>query len=197
MPPGAPAPTSYIPFTSGTLELTDADTEDGAVISGSFSGVFGSFPSASDGNESSGDVGTSDAGSAKSGLVINEVAAKGVPLDWFELYNASESHIALANFAVADDLDNASKRVGFPSELVIAPGAYMLIGLEQETWPGFALGGDEELGIWTADGALVDSVDWAEEDAGEGMSYARVPDRTGEFHTVSQPTPGQANEHVH
>ena len=197
LPPGAPAPTSYIPFTSGTLELTDAGTKDGAAISGSFSGIFGSFPSASEGNESSGDVGTSDAGSAKSGLVINEVAAKGVPLDWFELYNASESHIALANFAVADDLDNASKRVGFPSELVIAPGAYMLIGLEQETWPGFALGGDEELGIWTADGALVDSVDWAEEDAGEGMSYARVPDRTGEFHTVSQPTPGQANEHVH
>ncbi len=63
-------------------------------------------------------------------------------------------------------------------------------------WAGFKLGGDEELGIWTSEGVLVDSVDWDEGDAGEGESYSRFPDGTGEFHSVV-PTPGYENEHHH
>ena len=35
------------------------------------------------------------------GLVINEIAAKGDPLDWFELYNASGAAITLADYVVA------------------------------------------------------------------------------------------------
>ena len=50
------------------------------------------------------------------------------------------------------------------------------------------------MGIWTADGALVDEVDWEEGQAGEGMSFARVPDTIGEFQTVGTPTPGAANQ---
>jgi hypothetical protein len=38
------------------------------------------------------------------GLIINEVAARGEPLDWFELYNASETPLELAGFVLADDL---------------------------------------------------------------------------------------------
>ena len=53
---------------------------------------------------------------------------------------------------------------------------------------------DEELGIWTADGALVAEVDWDEWQAREGMSFARVPDAIGEFQTVGNPTPGAANQ---
>ena len=52
----------------------------------------------------------------------------------------------------------------------------------------------EELGIWTADGALVDEVDWDDGQADEGMSYARVPDATGDFQTVGNPTPGATNQ---
>ena len=37
-------------------------------------------------------------------------------------------------------------------------------------------------------------VDWGEGQAGEGMSFARVPDTTGEFQTVGNPTPGTANQ---
>ena len=122
------------------------------------------------------------------------MAAKGDPLDWFELYNASGEEIALADFVVADDLKDAAKRVAFPDELVIAQGGYLEIELEKDGWPGFALGGDEELGIWTADGVLVAEVDWDEGQAGEGMSFARVPDAIGEFQTVVNPTPGAANQ---
>ena len=52
-------------------------------------------------------------------LVINEVAAKGDPLDWFELYNFTDQVIALGNFFVADDLTDVSKRVAFPTNLFI------------------------------------------------------------------------------
>ena len=66
--------------------------------------------------------------------------------------------------------------------------------MDKDGWPGFSLGGDEELGIWTAEGSLVDSVDWADGQAGEGLSFARVPDITGDFQTVGSPTPGAPNQ---
>ena len=189
IPPGAAAPDSFSPFTAGTLELSVAGTEPGATIVGRFLGYFGESLTHPEENEGSG-----ASTAAYPGLVINEVAAKGDPLDWFELYNATSEAIALAGFLVADDLNNAAKRVAFPSELVLLPGEYMHIELDKGGWPGFALGGDEELGIWTADGILVDEVDWDEGQAGEGESFARVPDATGKFRTVSNPTPGAINE---
>ncbi len=173
-------------FYEGTLELSEAGFEAGAAISGSFSGAFGG-----PGGEYQDAAPAED--TANAGLVINEVAAKGDPLDWFELYNASDSHLALANFTVADDLDDPGKRVAFPTGLVLAPGEYLQVEVDGEGWPGFALGSDEELGVWTAAGMLVDRVDWEEGESGEGMSYARVPDITGDFRTVDNPTPGAAN----
>ena len=189
IPSGAAVPDSFLPFTTGTLELSEAGTEPGAAIVGSLSGVFGGIPSFPEGSE-----GGARTTAAYTGLVINEVAAKGDPLDWFELYNASGEEIALADFVVADDLKDAAKRVAFPDQLVIPQGGYLEIELDKDGWPGFALGGDEELGIWTADGALVAEVDWDEGQAGEDMSFARVPDAIGEFQTVGNPTPGAANQ---
>ena len=191
--PGATAPDSVSPFLEGSLELREAGTGIGAKVSGRFSGVFSGalpVPTTSEDSAGSGDTATI----AAVGLVINEVAAQGEPLDWFELYNASDSHIALANFVFADDLENIAKRVPFPSGMVIPPGGYLQIELDKDDWPGFALGRDEELGVWTADGALVGQVDWDEGDADEGMSFARVPDGAGEFQTVGEATPGAANQ---
>ena len=132
-------------------------------------------------------------GAAATGLVINEIAAQGDPLDWVELYNASDSYVALANFVLADDLTDAGKRVPFPPDLVMAPGAYLRVELDKDGWPGFALGKDEELGIWTVDGALVGEVDWNAGQADAGTSFARVPDVTGHFRTTRNPTPGAPN----
>ena len=39
--------------------------------------------------------------------------------------------------------------------MVIEAGEFLQIELDKDGWPGFALGRDEELGIWTADGTLV------------------------------------------
>ena len=194
-PPGATEPQFFLPFAEGTLELTEAGTKPGVTISGTFGGSYGT---ASEAEPTRTYTYESEPGTAASvaGLVINEVAAKGDPLDWFELYNASDSDLALANFVVADDLVDAGKRVAFPDDLVIAPGEYLRIEVDSDNWAGFGLGGDEELGIWTSEGVLVDSIDWDEGDAGEGLSYSRLPDGTGEFHTVV-PTPGEENEHHH
>ncbi len=194
IPPGASAPDSFSPFTEGALELSSGGTSRGAAIAGAFSGVFGWTPSA---------PGDADAGSQSAspsdapldvGLVINEVAAKGDPLDWFELHNASRVPIALDGFEMADDLKDVGKRVPFPAGTVIGPGEYLQVSLDKEAWPGFALGSDEELGIWLLDGTLVASVDWDDGQSGGGQSYARVPDVTGSFETVDTPTPGTGNQ---
>ena len=194
IPPGASAPDRFSPFTEGTLELSTAQATPGATIAGTFSGVYGYTlaPSGGDGPDGEGaDPGTAAMGV---GLVINEVAAKGDPLDWFELHNPSPDPVALDGFEVADSLTDAGKRVAFPAGTTIPPGAYVQFSADKDGWPGFALGGDEELGIWMLDGTHVDSVDWDEGQSPDGQSYARVPDATGDFQTVDHPTPGAANQ---
>ena len=190
LPAGAAAPDDFTPFTEGTLELSAAGTEDGAAIRGSFSGAFGGSLAVSiNGELSPGMPEPTDIG-----LVINEIAAKGDPMDWFELHNNSLGPIGLFALTVADDLDDAGKRVAFPPGTEITPGEYLQFEVDSDNWAGFKLGGDEELGIWLADGTLVAMVDWNEGDSGEGESYARIPDATGDFQTVSNPTPGAANQ---
>ena len=188
IPPGAAAPDSFLPFTKGQLELTEAGTDTGAAISGIFSGSFGE-PEYTVYDDGEGSSAVTDIG-----LVINEVAAKGDPMDWFELHNTLSDPIGLFAFMVADDLTDASKRVSFPPGTEIAPGEYLQFEVDNDNWAGFKLGGDEELGIWLADGTLVAMVDWDEGDSGEGQSYARIPDATGDFQTVGNPTPGAANQ---
>lgn len=60
------------------------------------------------------------------------------------------------------DLTDAGKRTPFLSGLVIGPGAHMRIELDKDGWPGFALGKDDEFGIWTVDGVLGQEVDWTD-----------------------------------
>ena len=194
IPAEGATPDSFTPFSEGVLMLSEASAEQGATVSGSFSGVFGGIPPALPPESAGNDEASSGAAPPDAGLVINEIAAQGDPLDWFELYNSSDSRLALANFVVADDLADPGKRVAFPSDLVIPPGGYLQVELDKDGWPGFALGRDEELGIWTADGMPVARADWDEGQADAGASYARVPDVSGEFQTVRTPTPGAANQ---
>ena len=186
IPAGAAAPDFFSPFTGGSLELAEAGTERGSIIAGSFAGVLTEAPYSPDAG--------GDPASPDIGLVINEVAAKGDPLDWFELYNSSADPISLSGFVVADSLTDGDKRVAFPDGTIIGAGEYLQFQTDKDGWPGFALGGDEELGIWLVDGTPVARVDWNEGQSGEGQSYARVPDTTGEYRTVDSPTPGAPNQ---
>ena len=84
-PPGAAAPDSFTPFsTAGVLELTDGGNGDGR---GHCRQLLRRLR-----------LGCRQIpATAKTrlrldiGLVINEVASKGDPLDWFELHNASDA----------------------------------------------------------------------------------------------------------
>ena len=188
LPPGAAEPEDLTPITAGGLHLDAAGTVSGAAVTGRFSGTLWGLaePAAAAGGEQA-------AAREATGLVINEVAARGEPLDWFELYNAGPEPLALADFVLADDLTDRGKRTPFPPGLIIEPGAWLRIDLDSDGWPGFALGRDEELGIWTADGRLAAQVDWQEGQSDDGTSFARVPDVTGPFRTVTDPTPGAPN----
>ena len=48
IPAGAATPDSFAPFTQGQLKLSDAGTEHGAPIAGSFSGIYGSYDDGAD-----------------------------------------------------------------------------------------------------------------------------------------------------
>ena len=187
LPSSDSPPEQFDLIGKGGIEFDEASTEPGARVAGRFYGTLFGF----DGDDAPEDGG--DKAEAEAVLVINEVAAQGDPLDWFELYNASNERIELADFVLADDLTDASKRTSFPAGTVVEAGAYLQIELDKDGWPGFALGRDEELGIWTADGTLIASIDWEKGQADEGTSFARVPDGTGDFQTVHTPTPGAPN----
>ena len=190
--PGATEPENVIPVNTATLELYAAGATSGAAVSGRLEGVLWGIPESAAGIAAPAAAGRGGRRQVPS-LIINEVAAGGEPRDWFELYNASGVPLALADFMLADDLTDRSRRFPFLPDLRVEPGAYLRVELDSDRWPGFALGRDEELGIWTWYGRPVAHVDWQEGDSDRGTSYARVPDLGGPFRTVSDPTPGAPN----
>ncbi len=190
LPSGQDLPNRFFHIIAGTLEFEEVGMNPGDKVSGKLNVTVGSLPYNIEIGSTVPEWPTNRA------IAINEVAAKGDPFDWVELYNTTTRPIPLHFLTLGDDLNDPAKRVSFPGGMVIEAGEFLQIQLDKEGWPGFGLGGDEELGIWTSEGVLVDSVDWDEGDSGEDQSYARLPDGTGEFHTVV-PTPGQENEHHH
>ena len=133
-----------------------------------------------------------DAGAPAPSVVINEVAAKGDPADWFELHNPGTHDIDLSGYSFSDAIEKEPQRANFKDKTMLAAGAYLVVEVTDD-WPGFKLAKDEELGLWDTDGTLIDSVDWAAGDSPEGGSFARIPDATGPFKTVEKHTRGTAN----
>ena len=127
------------------------------------------------------------------GLRINEVAAAGEPFDWFELYNTTDHAISLAGLRFGDNIGDEDSAVAFPEGASVEAGGFYLVSFEED-WPGFGLGQKEELALFTQNGNVLDSVDWAEGDSPEGKSYGRLPDGTGVFRTLDIPSPGATNE---
>ena len=175
----------------GQVTFDEAGTQPGYILRGR---AYGALYGRDETDYGSNGMENSDGASTAAGeLIINELAAKGDPLDWVELYNVTGGEIDLAGYVIADDLNDESKRVAFPEGLVIQPGQYLQIELDKKSWPGFALGSDEELGIWTRDGTLVDQINWEDGQSPKDHSLARIPDISGPFQTVEDPTPKMAN----
>lgn len=125
-------------------------------------------------------------------LVINEVAPKGAPDDWFELYNRTGQAVSLDGWSFSDDIVGAPQRGKFPAGLSVPAFGFLQIVIDASY--GFSLGSDEELGLYDPTGALADQVDWAEGAADTGQSYGRIPDGAGAFQTLTTPSPGKGND---
>lgn len=139
------------------------------------------------------DRGKATDGATVLALVINEVAAAGDPDDWFELFNGTAADINLSGHSFTDDINGKANLTTFKSGTVLKANGYLQVTLT-DTWPGFKLGKDEELGLFDATGQLIDSVDWKEGDSPAKKSYGRIPDGTGAFATLETPTPGAKNK---
>lgn len=125
-------------------------------------------------------------------VVINEVAAAGEPNDWFELHNDGGSDVDISGWTYTDSIVAEPTRATFAEGTVVPAGGFLVVEVTDED-QGFKLGGDEELGLFDADGNLVDSVDWEEGASPAGGSYARVPDGAGDFRTGMPDTRGASN----
>ena len=123
-------------------------------------------------------------------LVINEIAAKGDPSDWVELYNGGDLPAPLVGFSITDDLE-ADPFTFDEAWGEVAPRSFFIVEISDDT-VGFKLGSDEALYLLDPQGGLVDSVDWEEGDSPEEMSFARSDDGEGVFQTGT-PTPGASN----
>ncbi len=176
----------YGRISGGAVVFDEATATPGATVRGRLYGKLYSFGGYTSGEGQ--DNHTPPAGP----LVINEVAARGEPLDWVEIYNASDEPVELSDFVIADDLLIEAKRVPLESG-VIEPGQYVQVFLDKDAWPGFSLGQDEAFGIWDSNGTLIDSVEWSAGQSDAGTSFARSPDATGRFQTTDNPSPAAPN----
>jgi len=147
--------------------------------------------------------GSSDSGSASdsdgSSLVINEIVAKDAAggNDWFELY-VTQGTVELGDYTIVDD-DPDHELQELPDVSLSAGEFYVIEAIDEEaecpdgsSCVAFKLGSDDALTLFK-DGVEVDTLDWAEGEAGEGYSYGLLPDGTGTAQTLS-PTKGAANQ---
>ncbi|MCA9548322.1 MAG: lamin tail domain-containing protein [Myxococcales bacterium] len=126
-------------------------------------------------------------------VVINEVAAKGDPVDWIELFNVDTHPVDLSGWTFVDDVTAEPPGAGtFPQGTVIQPGQFLQVEVSDEA-SGFKLAGDEELILFDADGQVADAVDWSDGDSPAGGSLARIPDGIGHFRPMARATPAAQN----
>lgn len=129
------------------------------------------------------------------GLVINEVAAQGSPLDWVEFYNGTGADLDLAGLYISDDIDRPT-RATLAVSSTISHAGYLLVQLDGNGYPGFALGRKEQFGLFDREGRVIDFVNWSDGDSPLLGSYGRYPDGVGGFYTMLSISPGASNASV-
>lgn len=127
-------------------------------------------------------------GEAAPGLVINEVAAAGDPLDWVELKNTSDVAVNLSGLYLTDNLDEPQQ--GALPAVSVGAGELYVVEIDDTTL-GFKLGSDEEVHLVNSNGDVIDGVDWDEGDSPAGGSFARGDD--GNFSSTTPDTRGADN----
>jgi hypothetical protein len=135
-----------------------------------------------------------------SGLVLNEIAPKGFPEDWIELYNNGSETIPLCAVFIGQDYDGitppgAGDRYTFgPGEL--AAGQYKVIHGVSDFSFGLSKDTPERVTLFAPDGVVLDDTAWTASvptQYTESDTWARIPNGTGAFKRVASPTQGAAN----
>lgn len=141
------------------------------------------------------------------GVYINEFMASnastivgpdGAYCDWIELYNTTGGDVDLSGFGISDDPAQPTK-YKLPDGTKIGANSVLLIyctGRETQQpdkiEAPFGLAAYSEAAVFaTPKGKLLDSYEYTRMQT--DMSFARVPDGTGEFSICAQPTPGFPN----
>ncbi|MFK7969773.1 MAG: CotH kinase family protein [Bacteroidia bacterium] len=132
-----------------------------------------------------------------SDLVINELMASndttvadqdGEFDDWIELYNNGTTTIDLEGFALSDDGTDLQQWL-FPAGASIAPNGFLIVWADNDdTQAGlhanFKLSASgESLYLSDANGDIIDDVTFAAQTT--DVSYARIPNGTGDFASVA------------
>lgn len=149
--------------------------------------------------------GNGDAGPPGLGtLFVNEVmpsntAACADPFgefdDWVELYNAGSTDLELTGFYVSDDATQPM-RVALQAGVTVPAGGFTLLWADEQVQGidhlQFKLEAKGEMFLISApDGTLIDQITFGM--ATTDVSFARLPDGTGEFASCAHPTCGASN----
>lgn len=122
--------------------------------------------------------------------------------DWVEIHNVGSVPVNLAGYYLTDRLNNPTKW-RFPLDAgdstLVAPNGYVVLWADEEGSQGwnhtnFRLNNNgEALVLRSPDGfTIADSVHFGPSTPGD--AYARLPNGTGPFAWVSEPTPGACND---
>lgn len=134
------------------------------------------------------------------GLVMNEVAPKGIPDDWIELRNTGTTALPLCGVMITQDYDDitvpdAADRFTF-GDVWIGPGKYLVVAYGAELPFGISKDTPERFTLFAPDGALLDDTSFeASPDTAFTAyeSWGRIPDGTGPFQRIDNPTKGTSN----
>jgi hypothetical protein len=139
-------------------------------------------------------------GADYTGLVMNELAPKGLPDDWIELRNNGAAAIPLCGVFLTQDYDDITipsgpDRFTF-GDVYLAPGKYMVVASGAELPFGLSKDAPERITLFAPDGKVLDDTSWTATPSTEFTPYeswGRIPDGTGSWKRVNNPTKGTSN----
>lgn len=119
--------------------------------------------------------------------------------DWVELYNTSDSAVDLEGYSLTDDTASPRKAV-IPAGVSISERSALLFWADNtpdqgKTHLAFKLGSKaEEVVLYDTEERQVDIYRWSDANpAYSDVSFARVPDGTGDWVRCATPTCGEDN----
>lgn len=134
---------------------------------------------------------------ADNGSTLEDPDEPGEFPDWIEIYNGGETAVNLNGFYLSDD-PAALTKSPITQTLTIPAGGYLLIYADGDPFQGAAhadfklgAGGESVLLVFSDGTTVLDSHTFGAQ--ATDVSEGRCPSETGDWQTMSTPTPGAAN----